>query len=148
LRSARCCTLTNLFPRRQRLEVSKSLCHLQRFVDDSLSLFVVPKFGVSGQGEVLAKWMTLKSVVGQYPAEIWMVFEKDTEKIPSFSLIPICSSEQGRSTGDIVCLPRIRLDSNPPRVFNTQHMIDYFESLVPLRKVNPTNVDDTLELTL
>jgi len=77
-----------------------------------------------------------------------VVYEKDTEEIPGLPLIPIRSPEYTRSARDMVRLPRISLDPNPPRMFDTQQMIHHFESFVPLRKVNSTDVDNTLELTL
>jgi len=94
--------------------------------------------------------MTLKAVICEYPAQVWMIFEENSKQIPCFSFVPISTSEHRRSARHRIRLSSVSLDPDPPRVAwtNAQQMIDHLETLLSFRVIHATNIYDALELAL
>jgi len=77
-----------------------------------------------------------------------MSLEEDTEQVPSFSFIPVCTPEDGSSTGDRVCFSGIGLDPDSTTLRNAEQVINNFESLVPVGVICTADVHAAFKLTL
>ena len=77
-----------------------------------------------------------------------MAGEEYAEHIPCLPLVPVSTLEDRNAAWDRVRFTSIRLDPDPASVFNAQKAVYNLEALFSLRKIDRSNVDDTLELTL
>lgn len=77
-----------------------------------------------------------------------MSLEEDSEQVPSFSFIPVCTPEDGNSTGDRIRFSCIGLDPNSATLGNTEQVVHNLESLVPVGVICTTDVHAAFKLTL
>jgi hypothetical protein len=77
-----------------------------------------------------------------------MVRKEDAIHVPCLPLIPIRTPEDLHGTWHWVRLTSIRLDTNPARGLDTQQVIDYLKTLLPLREIHTANVHEGFELAL
>jgi len=77
-----------------------------------------------------------------------MVTEEYTIHIPHLPLIPICPIEHPSSTRHGAGLVRVRFDSNPALILDTQKVIHNLESFIPRGIIHTRNVDELFILAL
>lgn len=121
---------------------------MKRFVDDTFAFFVIAYFGVSGERKIFPQGVALETIVGEDATKIRMAGEQDTKKIPSFTLIPISTTENTNGARNGIGLCSIGLDPDPAAVLDTQQMVDNFEAFLAFGVVCTTDIHDTLELAL
>lgn len=124
------------------LEISKGLRELQWLDDNTFLLFVISNFSVPGQGEILAQWVAVKTVVGHDSPQIRVACEENTKHIVHLSLVPIGSVVQACDARNRACLIGISLHSEARVVPDAKHIVNDFETLVPCRVVDGGDVGD------
>lgn len=131
---------------RAALEVAEGLGKFQGLNDDALLLFIVAQLSVTGQGEVLAQWVTVEAIVGHDTAEIRVAGEEDTEHVVDFTLVPEGPLKQASHTRHGGGLVGVGLDANTGVVANTEKVVDHLEALVAGGEVDSSDVGDLSEL--
>lgn len=92
--------------------------------------------------------MTLEAIVCQYATQVGVTSKEDTKHVPRLPFIPVCSTEDGNTTGYRVCFASISLDANPPRMLNAQQVVNHLEAFLSLWEIDGGDVHSTFELTL
>lgn len=111
---------TDLLPRRLGLKVTVGLRELNRLVDDTLLFLVPTQFCVARKREVLAKWVTLKPVVGENAAQVGVTDKENSVHVPSFALEPVRTAEDTCHTRHRRHFIRVRLDADARVVAQTE----------------------------
>ncbi len=61
---------------------------------------------------------------------------------------PVSTPEDCHCTRYVVSFSSVRLDPDPTGLFNTEKVVDHFESLFSFRIIGTADIHDALELTL
>lgn len=137
----------NLFPGAgAALKVAERLGQLERLSDDALLLLVEPDLGVTGQGEILAKGVALKAVVGHDTTEIGVADKEDSKKIVGLALVPVGSVKEASDAGHGRNLVGVGLDADSGVVANAEKVVDNLESLVARGVIDGRDGADLREL--
>lgn len=131
---------------RAALKVAEGLGELEGLNDDALLLFVIAQLGITGQGEVLAQWVAVETVVGHDAAEIRVAGEEHTEHVVHLTLVPQSTLEETSHTGHGGGLVRVGLDTDAGVVTNAEQVVDDLEALVAGGEVDTSDIGDLGEL--
>lgn len=77
-----------------------------------------------------------------------MATEEDTEKVPSFSLVPVGTAKYFTCAGNMISLSSVSLDPNSSLVLDAEEMVYDLEAFLALREIDTTDIHEGLELTL